>query len=236
MRRIVCLVEIVHMAPLTRSGSVAVIVVMTGIAGKGNMRAGNNIVIIMVREQGRLPVRICRMAGGAICGQPQGGMVGVGGLVVITLVTSIAGIRCIRVTRRVAAGAANGHVSPGKGIDNVMVWETCGFPVGIRSMAVSACCWNPSSSVIRVGSLVVSVDVAIGAGGRSAGVSTHMTAVAAGRGMSPGQWEIVVMIRKGRRFPSGIGGMTCGTCGGEADCTVVGIRGLVIGWHMAVGT
>ena len=163
-------------------------------------------------------------------------MIGIGCLVVIILVTACAGIRSVAVPADVTAGTCDGGMGARQGIIIVVVREEGRFPAGVRGMAVGAGGRNTGGGMIRIGGLIVCIDVAIGTVGGCPCISAGMAAVATRGGMGTGQGEIVVMIRESRRFPTGIRGMTGCTCGRNADRAVVRICRLVICRHMAVGT
>ena len=94
MRRIVRLVIIIEVAANAGIGSTVVVVVVAIIAVAYRcMGTFQNIIIVMIREQCRIPSRIGSVAGGAFSRQIQGCVAGICGLVVVTGMTATAGIR-----------------------------------------------------------------------------------------------------------------------------------------------
>ena len=64
------------------------------IVGNGNMRALQDIVIIVDRESSRDPARICRMTGSAILGNIDRGVIWIYRLIVLVRMTIITHCGC----------------------------------------------------------------------------------------------------------------------------------------------
>jgi hypothetical protein len=140
VRRIVRLVVIVQVAAHACVRYVIIVIaVMAGIARLSYVGPGKYVIIIVIREQGRLPARVCGMAGCTIGGQTKCSVTGIGGLIVFVLMAADAGIRSIVVIVLVAAEAVNGCMGACQRVIIIMLWKNSRCPPGSRTVAVSAC-------------------------------------------------------------------------------------------------
>ena len=109
MVRVGCGIVIGKMATNAVVGNVGIIAVMAGLAGKGEMRPLDHIIIIVGRESGRFPSCCSRMAGGTGVGYVQGNMVRVGALRIIRCMAcgAIGRGACEAVGMALSAGGCN---------------------------------------------------------------------------------------------------------------------------------
>ncbi len=111
MRGIGRIVVIILVTAIARSGRVVIIALMTAETVNGNMSALQDEIVVMDRKCCRFPVGVCGMAIDAGRGNVQRDVVRIGGVVVILLVTTHAGIRCVVV---ISVGVA--VVAVGRGV------------------------------------------------------------------------------------------------------------------------
>ena len=165
-------------------------------------------------------------------------MVGIGRLVVIVLVTAHTGIGR-RIIIPVVALIAIGDVcmGPGQCIVIAMRREGCRFPSRVCCMTGSAGRCNAVVYVIRVGRLVIGIDMTGGTIGRCAGEAICMAGAAKNRCMSPGKRKSGVVVVESALGTSGgmagIAGQAVVLITANAVMGIVHIR-LVMG--MAIDT
>ena len=115
------LVVSTHVATSTGVRRIVIIAVVAFRTAQRCVSAVQGIVVVVNGEVGRLPVRVCSMAALAICGNVQGYVVWIGGLVIVRHVAALAGIRRVVVIAVVAIYAIYGSVRARQRIVIVMV-------------------------------------------------------------------------------------------------------------------
>lgn len=139
--RVIGLIVVVFVAAKTGVGSVVIIAIVALGAVVGNVRMGavQCIVVVVVGESRRFPIRLCGMASSTIGGKPQIRVVWVRRAIIIRLVAADAGVRCVVVITVVAFSTIirNIGVRPIQNIIIVVVRELSGFPTRIGGVARS---------------------------------------------------------------------------------------------------
>jgi hypothetical protein len=123
--------------------------------------AVNREVLVIMVPGGRYPCRF-RVAILTSCGELCRSMVGIVGVIVIALVAAKASIGSIVVIAVVASRAVilDGSVRPIQHIVIAVNGEGRRVPIRVGRMAHGTICWNGQSHMVRIGRLVVVVDVA----------------------------------------------------------------------------
>jgi hypothetical protein len=177
----------------------------------------------------RAPTGFGGVTRGTVGRKRQSGVVRVGGLVVVGLVTTFAGIRCVVVIAVVTGCTIVGDVlmRPGERVNGAMV-KSRGCPT-VFIVADVAIGRELQGNVIGVGRLVVIVLVAPIAGIRCVVVIPVVAGctIVGDAGMRPNQSEEIIVVSEGSRHPVWLRGVACGTVRREAQCRVVGIGRLV---------
>lgn len=131
MGRVGGLIVIVDVTAIAGIRGVVIIAIVTGGAGLRNVCPFNHIVVVVFRETGGFPSRVCRMTGTAAVSNADGIVVGVGGGVEVGEVTTAAlfrqsgkcsvGVATAAIGERVASGQGEKGVvgigsAPGKAV------------------------------------------------------------------------------------------------------------------------
>ena len=172
----------------TNTGGGGIVVIparVTAVAINRCMRAGQQIIIIMNGKGRRAPAGIGRMtfiAGGR---KAKRNVIGIGGIVVIGLVTSYTrGGGIVVIAARVTAVAINRCMAAGQRIIIIMNGKGSRAPAGTGRMTFIAGGRKSKRNVIWVGGIVVIGLVTTHAGGGGIVViPARVTAVAIGRSM-----------------------------------------------------
>ncbi len=179
----------------TGTGVGRVVIVPSGmtkgtIVGNRDMRPGKWIggaVIKRGRYPGRLGMAI--LTGG---GQLVGWVIRIGRAVIISLVTTYAGVRCIVIISIVAGGAIVGDacVCPIQWIIIVVDRESCRLPARRRGMAHGTIRWDHQSNVIGIQARIVIRCMTTRTGIRGVVVIAVVTGIAVirNRYVRPGEW------------------------------------------------
>jgi len=163
-------------------------------------------------ERGRLPARIGGMAGYTFVRYPYSRMIRIGGLAVIPLVASLAGIRSIGVPACMTLGAiGDGSMGPGKRVYRVMIES--GRDPGVLRMAGLARGRKLRCHMVRACGLVVCIRMTTETGVRRVDIVPLVTGATVVRNIQMGTLYhvIVVMNRECGRLPAWVGGMATGT-------------------------
>ena len=124
-----------------------------------------SIIIIVIREVRRFPVRICGMAHRTVCRESEDFVIRITCSFVITEVTCRAICGGASVSGTVAADTIHNEVSPRKWeVCHAMI-EGCRYPCGLI-MTNCAIRWIPFCLVVRVSRAVIVIEVTTDAGVR----------------------------------------------------------------------
>lgn len=180
--------------------------VMTGSACEGRMSPLQHVIVVVNRECCRFPPRCGSMAVVTVRRDPKTDMVRVGGLVVVCLVASHAGIRGIHVIAVMTCNTSYGGMGSGQCIVIAMYGESCRFPTRCCGMAGGTGIRNVFGRVIRIRCTIVISLMAGRTFGGGTMESIGMALIAGSGQMSPGEREpSVIMVECSG---NGSGGMT----------------------------
>ena len=157
----------------------------------------------------------------AVCGKTRCLVIGVGGIVVIGFVATVAIRRCSGIPVGVAILALDGFVRPGKWKVRLVMVEGCRLP-GIGRMAGFAVGREARCLVIRIGSAFVIALMATVAIGGCSGIPICVAGLAFQLLMGSGQWEIGIIMIKRCGSPALVG-MTLGTIVIKIPADMIGI-------------
>ena len=174
--------------------------------------------------------RIFAVAGDTIVAESGLLVIGIGGLIVVFLVTARTRIRRIRIPVGMTARAivGNRRMRTTQYINLIVDRELCRTPARFRRMAGRTIRTQAQLLVVRIRRLIKIVLVAADTFHRRAGISIGMAVFARDRSMRSRQWEIgFIMVKVGNRGP-GRFGVTGRTISAEAGLLVIGIGGGVV--------
>ena len=226
-----CLAVIHVVTAVASIGGVVVIAVVTGRAIARDRCVGpvQRIVVVVDRESGGFPAWRGGVAHGAIRGDVERHVVRVGALVVIRVVTAVAGVRGvgeIAVVTRVAI-AGNGNMRARERINGVVIES--GRRPACLCVAQRAIRRELRSGVIGIGRLVViRVVTAVAGVGRIVVIAVVTSGAFIGDGrVGPVQRIVIVVYRERGRFPAWRGGVAHRTIGRDVERYVVRVGALV---------
>jgi len=173
-----------------------IISVVASLAGKRNMGAGQYVVVVMGRECCGCPSGICCMTGGTGRCNPGSTVVGVGGIVVVGLVASHAGVGRAVVIPVMAGRTGGAGMTPGKRVIVAVDREGSRAPAGIGGVAGSAGNGYAFGGMVGVVGSVVAGHVAGVTVGWCACEAVGMTGAAGCGGMRPGKREVACAVVK----------------------------------------
>ena len=203
-------------------GRVVVVAVVAGrtIIGDRQVPSVQDPVIVMDGEGGRTPSRRRGMAGCTVRWEVECGMVGVGRLVVIRQVASLAGVRGIVIVAGMTSGTVvgDGQVRSIQHPEVVVVRELGRAPPRVGGVALCTIRPEVEGDMVWIGRLVEVGHMTGIAVGRRALVPGGMAGGAIDGDMRAGQWEV------GQAMVEGIIGIT-GRMTGVTGIAVVGISG-----------
>ena len=157
-------------------------------------------------------------------------MVWIGGVVVIGLVASNAGVWGISVVISLVTGIAiKRDMGPCQDIIVVMNGESSWLPVWIRCMTSSTSGWNTQGYVVWICRVVIIGLVTTHAGIGSVVIdAARMAAETINSCMRPGKWVIIIVYREKCRCPSRVGGMAVDTGRRDIEGNVIRVGGIVV--------